>query len=132
MHPGQVFYDDMSGQPPDKDTAALARKTEIDFFRNMGVHTKTDTAEAKKLVAKIITTRWAGVSTCDTENPRYRSRLVGREVKRDNRPEIFVATPPLEALRMVLSIRASRQYGEKPYRALSSDIKRAYVFATAK
>ena len=57
---------------------------------------------------------------------------MGREIKKDARPELFAATPPLEALKMISSVRASDQSKTQPYRILSSDMKRAYCFATAK
>ena len=61
-----------------------------------------------------------------------RARLVGREIKTNQRPDLFAATPPLESLRMIFSICASHQDDKDPYRILSSDIKRAYFFAKAK
>lgn len=78
--------------------------------------------------AKMITTRWIDVNKGDIDNLDYRSRLVGREIKRDQRPDLFVATPPLESLRMIVGICASHQDGSCPYRILTSDIKRAYFF----
>lgn len=79
----------------------------------------------------MITTRWIDVNKGDAENPDYRSRLVGREIKKDQRPDLFAATPPLESLRMIMSICASHQDKQFPYRIMTSDIKRAYFFAKA-
>ena len=44
-----------------------------------------------------IGTRWIDVNKGDDDNPEYRSRLVAQEIKRDNREDLFAATPPLEA-----------------------------------
>ena len=42
-----------------------------------------------------IGTRWVDVKKGDDVNPEYRSRLVAKEIKRDNREDLFAATPPL-------------------------------------
>ena len=42
------------------------------------------------------------------------NREVGRELKLDNRLELFAATPPLESLRMVISLCASRRNKKNP------------------
>ena len=49
----------------------------------------------------------------------------------DKRLELFAATPPLEALRVLCSVCASKQDGPKPCRMMSVDIKRAYFYAPA-
>ena len=51
-----------------------------------------------------IGTRWVDVSKGDEANPEYRSRLVAQEIKRDNRDDLFAATPPLEAKQMLMSM----------------------------
>ena len=93
----------------------------------MGVYTKTTRDEAKRSGAKVITTRWIDIDKGDAGNLDYRCRFVGREIKNDDRPELFAATPLLEALRMVISICASNQDGLQPYRLLSSDVKRVFL-----
>lgn len=129
---GKEFYDDIYGKLLERDRAIAARKLEMDFFKRMQVHSKVDRNVAKQIGAKIITTRWIDTNKGDDKNPDYRARLVGREIKTDQRPDLFAATPPIESLRMILSICASNQQGTSPYRILSSDIKRAYFFAKAK
>ena len=37
-------------------------------------------------------------------HPEYRHRLVAKDFKRDNRKDLFAATPPLEALKMLISM----------------------------
>ena len=51
------------------------------------------------------------LSTClvdtnkeDVESPNYRSRLVGREVRIDSRFDLFAPTPPLEAMKFLISM----------------------------
>ena len=78
--------------------------------------------------AKLFTTKWVDTDKGTKEEPNYRSRLVGREIKTDHRPDLFAATPPLESLRYVLSVCASA----RSHRILSIDVKRAYFYAPAK
>ena len=111
--------------------AIQARKLEMDFFRKMKVYMKVPRQEAIDAGCDIITTRWLDVNKGDNDNVNYRARLVGRELKMDNRLDLFAATPPLETLRMICSICANNQGGQRPYRVLSIDVKRAYFYAKA-
>ena len=126
------FYDDVYSKPLERDRAVAARKLEMDVFKRMKVYSKVDRATAKQLGAKVITTKWINTNKSDEKNPDYRARLVGKEIQTNQRPDLFAATPPLESLRMILSICASNQHGNSPYRILSNDIKRAHFFAKAK
>ena len=81
--------------------------------------------------SKVTTTRWIDTNKGDQEKQNYRARLVGREIKTDERPDLFVATPPSESLRCIVSKCASNQAGSKRYCILSSDIKRPYFYAKA-
>ena len=76
--------------------------------------------------------KWVDTNKGTEEVPNYRSRLVGREIKTDERPDLFAATPPLESLKYVLSLCASTEEGPEPHRILSVDVKRAYFYAPAK
>ena len=109
-----------------------ARQLEMDFFRRMGVYSKVDRGEVAKAGAKVITTRWVDTNKGDLVNPNYRARLVGREMKTDNRLDLFAGTPPLEALKMVLSKCAGNQQSRQPYRVMTINVKRAYFYAAAK
>ena len=40
----------------------------------------------------------------DDINPEYRSRLLVQEIKNDKREDLFAATPPLEAKKILLSM----------------------------
>eukprot|EP00973_Karenia_brevis_P000364 52380-Karenia_brevis.AAC.1 len=90
---GYDFYDDASGAKLDKAKTVEARALEMKFFRDKGVYTKVPRSSVK---GPIITTRWLDVNKGDESAPDYRSRLVGREIKRDSRMDLFAATPPLE------------------------------------
>ena len=58
-----------------------------------------------------ITVRWLDINKGDEENKEYRSRLVAQEIKRDKRDDLFAATPPLEAKKMLFSLAVTEGYG---------------------
>ena len=43
------------------------------------------------------------------ELANYRARLVGREIAKEKRDDLYAATPPLESQRVLLSLCASSQ-----------------------
>ena len=52
----------------------------------------------------------------------YRSRFVAREIQKDDRPDLFAASPPLEALEVITSMCASVNKGEQ---LMIHDVSRA-------
>ncbi len=122
------FVDDNSGMPLDKELAIQARKLEVEYFRKMGVYTKV----VREWWMKPISTRWLDTNKGDEAVPNYRARLVGREIKKDKRNDLFAATPPVESMRMLVSVCASRQGDhrhEKNFIVMTNDVKRAYFYA---
>ena len=124
------FVDDVTGEPLDKEEATAARRLEMEFFKQKGVYTKVK----RQAWMKVISTKWLDVNKGDSTNRNYRARLVGREIKRDKREDLFAATPPLESLRMILSICAGHQHERNPSDnniIMTNDVKRAYFHAAA-
>ncbi len=131
LYDGLEFIDDISGSPLVKELAVEARRREIEFFKRMGVYTKVK----RERWMKVISTKWIDQNKGDSQHPDYRARLVGREIKRDKRGDLFAATPPLESLRLILSKCASRQFMRNPednFRIMYNDVKRAYFHAPAR
>ena len=68
----------------------------------------------------------------------YRSRLVAKEIKTDKRTDLYAATPPLEALKMLLSLAVTEGVGYKKDRPKAGmklefiDVERAYFQADAR
>ena len=81
---------------------------------------------------RTIQTRWIDVNKGDVERPNYRSRLVGKEFKTSPDDSLYASTPPLEALRLIVS-RAATRYGRsgKMQQLMINDIARAYFHAMA-
>jgi hypothetical protein len=86
----------------------LVKKARIEEMKEVSKHnvyTKVPIEECWTNTGKDpIGTRWVGISKGDADNPEYRSRLVAQEIKRDNGEDLFVATPPLEAKKMLMSM----------------------------
>ena len=65
-----------------------------------------------------------GINKGDTFCPHYRSRLVAREFNTSDNPEWYAATPPSEALRIILSKLASDRQSKLMY----ANVSRAYFY----
>ena len=104
------YKDDLSGQLLKDTLVQEARQVELRYFETKGVWMKVPRQQAFARTGRPpITVRWVDVNKGDDINPRYRSRLVARQMKAtDTSGESFFApTPPLESLRMVLSMATS-------------------------
>ena len=119
------FFDDVTGVQLDKALTVQARKEEVNYFKKRGVYTK----KRREPWMQVISTKWLDINKGDTEKANIRSRLVGRELAKVKRDDLFAGTPPLESLKAVISKCASRQDGRRPFRLLSVDVKRAYFYA---
>ena len=129
---GQVFRGDL---------VQKARALEMEYFKKKNVYTKRPRAEAIRRTGKPPTTvKWVDVNKGDDVEPNYRSRLVAREIRKKWEDSIFAPTRPLEALRALLSILATKSFWpEENWRAKKDsddrlqisliDISRAYFSA---
>ena len=65
----------------------------------MKVYEYAPLAECLKVIGKQPTgTRWIDTSKGDKSKPNYRSRLVAKEYKIKDQPELYTATPPTECM----------------------------------
>ena len=69
--------------------------------------------------------RWVDTDKGDGETWEIRSRLVARDFKGGDkdRDDLFADTPPLEALRMLLSMAATCRRGGRKRKLLFFDVK---------
>ena len=139
--PERPCVDAVGGQPLDRALVKIARQKEMDYFREKGVWVKRPRGEAMAMMGKKpISVKWIDVNKGDDENPKYRSRLVAREIRRPGEDPVFAPTPSLESLRTVLSLAATDIKGANPrIRSPTSecrtqvsviDISRAYFSAS--
>ena len=124
-------YDDVSGAPLEVDRVKRARVEEIKYFKNMGVYRKVPKAKCYQLTGRApIGVRWVDVNKQDDENPLYRSRLVAKQFRTGSDPDLFAATPPLEAMKLIISIAATRNArGRVDKKIMVNDVSRAYFYA---
>ena len=135
------FRDDMTGQVLKDKLVEEARMKELKYFHDKGVWMKRPKGEARNRTGRgPISVRWVDVNKGDEQNPKYRSRLVARQIKAHDKSgaTFFAPTPPLEALRTVLSLAATAVGDWEPcYNPASGqrtqisliDISRAYFNA---
>ena len=82
--------------------------------------------------------RWVDINKGDEDNPEYRSRLVAKEIKKDRNQDLFAATPPLEAKKILLSMAMTEGIGFRRGQENQGmlldfiDVRRAYFYADSK
>ena len=122
-------WDDVSGAQLDANEVRRARMEEIEYIHKMQLYTKVPVAECYQRTNKSpISVRWVDTNKGDTERPNYRSRFVAREINTYKRNDLFAATPPLEAMKLILSTAALGNKGEV---LMVNDVSRAFFHAKA-
>ena len=120
-------WDDITGSELDAEKVAAARAEEIDYIHKMKLYEKVTIDGCYKKTGKgPISVRWIDINKGDAQSPNYRSRLVAREINTYKRDDLFAATPPLEALKMIISMAATGNRGEV---IMVNDISRAFFHA---
>ena len=122
------FWDDVKGGYLDAKLVDEARRKEMEYVRRMGLYTKVPRRMAWERTGKgPVKTRWVDTDKAHGGEANIRSRIVGMEYKTDRRPELFSATPPLEAARLQLTWAAANP-GQC---LLHADVSRVYFQALA-
>jgi hypothetical protein len=135
------FRDDLTGQILRDDLVRAARAAELAYFHSKSVWVKVPKQQARARGGRApISVRWVDVNKGDDLTPKYRSRLVARQMKAmdSSRTSYFAPAPPLEALRTVISLAMTRVGDHRPDWNPESaertqlslvDVKRAYFNA---
>ena len=132
------YWDDMSGKTLQSRLVQNARQEEMDEVQKHQVYKKVPIQQCWQETGKgPIGTRWIDINKGDDQNPEYRSRLVAQEIKQDKREDLFAATPPLEAKKMLFSMAVTQGIGFKNSRRHGFkidfiDIRRAYFHSKAR
>ncbi len=121
-HCKKKCWDDMTGENLDPDAVERGELEELDFTRQSVLYLKVDRSEAKG--ARVIRIRWARTNKGTADKPNVRYRLVATEVKKYDDESLFAATPPLEALKFLMGMAATRRWG-----LVHVDVRRANVNA---
>ena len=123
----ETAWDDVSGAELDPNQVKKARAEEIDYIHMMKLYEKVTIDDCYKKTGKTpISVRWIDISKGDAQSPNNRSRLVAREINTYKRDDLFAATPPIEALKMIISMAATANRGEV---IMVNDIRRAFFHA---
>ena len=101
----------------------------IIFICKKNVWTKIPRKVAVARGWKIIKTKWIDINKGDHNSPIYRSRFVGKEFNNGEMDGLFAGTPPLGALRLLLSDAASMRKGGRGKVAMINDVSRAFFEA---
>ena len=126
------YWDDVLGKELRGDLVRAARAEEIATVKNMQVLVKVDRELCFRETGRPpIKLRWVDVNKGDADRPKYRSRIVAKEIKTHSRPDLFAATPPIEHIKYLISRVASSEREPRPTRLMVQDVKKAYFFAPA-
>jgi len=121
------FVDDNTGIKLSDKLVNEGRMLEMKTFREMGVYEYVLKSEAVKSVnGKLVGVRWVDSLKGDI----VRSRLVAQEFAgKDDRDDLFAATPPLSATKFVISEVASKSNrGSNEWKLMVLDVKRAFLY----
>ena len=124
-------WDDVNNVFLEPDKVIAARGEEMSFFDKLGVYRRVPRAMIKQVGGKIVTVKWLDTNKSDRDAPNYRSRLVAREYNDSKDDTLYASTPPLEALRMIVS-HASTIDPTRPQdrrEIMVNDVRRAYLYA---
>lgn len=91
-----MYWDVLTGEPLDTEEVRSARKLEIEYFRQMGVYEKVPISQGRDGGHPVLGVRCVDVKKVDGF---HRSRLVAKDIKTYEAPELFAATPPIESLK---------------------------------
>ena len=99
-----------------------ARQEEIKYFKAMNVYKKVPIKECWSDTGRApIGVRWVDINKGDSTQPNYRSRLVAKEFKTEDKPEWYAATPPSECLKVIRGKMAANRNRKIAY----ADVSRA-------
>ena len=125
-------FDDITGLELDSNKVYEARIKEITFIDTKMVWVKIPRSEAKKNGWKIVKGRWIDINKGDDIHPLLRSRYVGKEFNDGPVEGLFAGTPPLEALRSIVSEAATVEGAESEEKVIHlDDVSRAFFEAKA-
>ena len=114
-------WDDHTGESWDAKKVKEARQLEMEYDDKMHVFEKVPIAQCWERTGKApLKARWVDID----KGTRYRSRLVAKQFKGSDSEEWFAATPPIEALRALISHTMS---GPKKETLMVCDVSRAFL-----
>lgn len=111
---GIQFWDGVSGERLPAGLVQTTRQEEIQFMESWGVWEETSDEQCRAKTGKPpLDGRWVDANKGDPQHPTIRCRYVAKDLALTKTGEFFVAMPPLEALRMLITFVASGRVGGK-------------------
>ena len=124
-------WDEITGKELDPKLVKEARREELKYLKDMKVYNLVPRRQALQRTRRApIRVKWVDINKGDAEDPCYRSRLVAAEINTHAQAGIYAGTPPIEAMRHVIS-KAATGVNRLSKRLMVIDVKRAYFFAKA-
>ena len=123
-HQGTAAWDDVKNVWLDPSKVREARREEMGYVRKMRVW---DKVPRDVCLGRPIPVRWVDTNKGTEAEPNYRSRIVAKELKATSPGDpvdLYAATPPLEAVKMIISHAAS---GGTDRALMVIDIRRAIL-----
>ena len=116
----------MSGKTLDHSGVVKARKMELEYVDKRPVYEEVPTEECLRATGKMpVDTKWVDIDKGGPGAHFYRSRWVAKDFRTTTTDEYFSATPPYEAVKLMLSLAASqRRKGARTHRAGPQERKR--------
>ena len=116
-------WDDHTGASLDAKKVKEARQLETEYYDKMHVCDKVPIPQCWERTGKaLLKARWVDID----KGTIYRSRWVAKQFKGSDSEEWFAATPPIEALRALISHTTS---GPKKKALMVCDVSRAFFYA---
>ena len=128
--------DRITGEVLDAKLVVAAREEEMDYMKTVKVFERVSVDVAwEETGAPPINVDWVDVNKGDGTRPNVRSRLVAQETRRvstidaEDISAVFAATPPLEALRFLLSMAMTERKEDRLSErvVMFLDISRAHL-----
>ena len=118
-------FDDVNGSPLDPVEVRKARQEELKYYREMEAFEIVPTSLAWERSGKApVDVRWIDHKKGDIARPQVRCRLVAKDFKTGPDADLYAGTPPLEALKLILSHATT---GSTTRRIMTNDVSRAYL-----
>lgn len=125
-----MAWGDVPGKMLRPEAIRQASVEETEYSRKMKMYTEVLIEECVRATGKQpIGARWVDISKQDGDNPKYRSRLAAKGIRRAPMPGLYAGTPPFECLRMIVSDIAAGDSKVATKIMLVCDVSRAYCCA---
>lgn len=119
-----MYCGDTTGEPRGVGEVRKAGQLEIDYFPQTEVYDKVTNQRAREAGQQILGARWVDVRKTDG---MYRSRLLAKDLRTDEVPELFAATPPIESLKYLMRKAAQ----DSSTTVMHMDVARVHFYAQA-